>query len=246
MIETGNYCVYGLKSNADNIIRYIGVTNDIKCRMSNHLRDVKRTKVDTHKKKWINRCLTDGEIILFEILEDNLSQDKALKNEIYFIKLFKSYGAKLVNGTLGGDGVRPTAETMAKIAKNRKPIVYTDELRKYMSEIRKGKPLSESHRKSISDAHKKSGFRPKTSPEISAKIAAALTGKVGVRKGCKINYIPKGVPVHQYDINGNFIKSFTHITIAAKEVGALSSSIIACAKNLIKTSKGYKWSYHVL
>ena len=83
------------------------------------------------------------------ILLDNLSEDTAYQYEKEFIGLYRSLGYELVNHTDGGEGPsgRPNP--------------------------RKGIPLTESHKKALSDAHKGHTH----SPEVRDKISRNSTGK---------------------------------------------------------------------
>lgn len=49
--------------------------------------------------------------------------------------------------------------------------------------------------------------------------------------------------VNQYDLNGNFIKSYASIKEAAAETGFSKSSIQGCCSGQSQTSHGYKWEY---
>ena len=49
--------------------------------------------------------------------------------------------------------------------------------------------------------------------------------------------------IYQFDLNGNFIKSYTSCKLASKETNIYYSSISKTAKNLQKTAGGYIWRY---
>lgn len=50
--------------------------------------------------------------------------------------------------------------------------------------------------------------------------------------------------VLKYDLNGNFIKEYKSITLAAKDVGIFATSIVSvCNKRRVKTAGGFKWTY---
>lgn len=50
-------------------------------------------------------------------------------------------------------------------------------------------------------------------------------------------------PIYQYSLDGEYIRSFSSLAEAAKEVKVNHSNIIRAAKNN-RTCGGYKWSYH--
>jgi group I intron endonuclease len=114
------YNVYGLKDPNNDCIRYIGITKKINIRLKQHLKD----KKNSHKKNWINSLKNKSmnpEIIL---IEDNLTLEDALCIEKKYIMLFKSFGAKLVNLTIGGEAPmankKHSTETKNKMKENRK------------------------------------------------------------------------------------------------------------------------------
>jgi hypothetical protein len=60
------------------------------------------------------------------------------------------------------------------------------------------------------------------------------------QNGLGNNYTRK---IGQYDLNGNFIKEFNSITLAAKEVNVSKSTIRGVLINYRKTSAGFIWKY---
>ena len=57
------------------------------------------------------------------------------------------------------------------------------------------------------------------------------------------NHASRGKPVNQYDKNGNFIKTFSTISEAAKEVGCVVGAISNCCLRRTKTSMGFQWRF---
>ena len=49
--------------------------------------------------------------------------------------------------------------------------------------------------------------------------------------------------VEQYDLSGDFIKSWESATLAGKTLGINNGNITACCKGKLKTSGGYIWKY---
>lgn len=49
--------------------------------------------------------------------------------------------------------------------------------------------------------------------------------------------------VNQYDLDGQFIKTYRGIRIAEEETGIHNSNIIKCCNNKVKTAGGYIWKY---
>ena len=54
---------------------------------------------------------------------------------------------------------------------------------------------------------------------------------------------PRSRAVEQYDLNGNYIRSYNSISEASKTVGIKHSCISAAASGRTKFSKGFKWKY---
>jgi len=60
----------------------------------------------------------------------------------------------------------------------------------------------------------------------------------------QLNFIENwGRTIYQYDINGDYVKTFKSARTAAKTLNSDPSSIIACANGKRKTACGFIWSY---
>lgn len=57
------------------------------------------------------------------------------------------------------------------------------------------------------------------------------------------NKITRGKQVNQYDKNGNFIKTFDTISLAAQAMNCCVSAISNCCLGRTKTSQGFRWSF---
>lgn len=248
----GNYLIYALMSSDSDVVRYIGMTNNIESRVMNHLRDAKRTKVDTHKKKWILSVLNRNQSLKYEILFDGLSQSEAFQKEKEFIYLFKHLGANLVNGTKGGDGVVPTEETIAKIKKNRKPYTWTELQKEQQRNRLIGRKLSQETKNKMSASQKRIGNKPPVNIE---KLRERMKGKA-IFKGRKhseeskllISSKKKGVPsknrkpvVQINKITKEVVKIYESLSAAIQETGV--NNIHRCISKKRKTAGGYEWDY---
>ena len=147
--------IYGLVCPINKNIRYIGKTQNIKQRYSGHLRDNSKT----HKVNWIkslkHKNLTP-EIIILETLEND--SDWQAKEKTWIAKA-KENKWDLVNSTDGGDGVtnisgegkermlktwkgrKHKPETLIKLSKASKGRIKTEEQKRKMSEIMKGREI---------------------------------------------------------------------------------------------------------
>ena len=103
--KESTYTLYGLSSseNPDKIL-YIGYTKKTKeKRLIEHLSE-SRKRNKTKKTKWINSVFNRGFIIVVQELDTETTIENIKLKEIEYIKMFKSFGASLKNGTNGGDG----------------------------------------------------------------------------------------------------------------------------------------------
>jgi len=93
-----NYKIYYLTDYTGKI-KYIGLTKlTLEKRLSFHLNE---NRWNTHKTNWIRKYKKSISINLIEDCIESLSDAK--EAEITYIKFFKKFGLKLVNGTDGGD-----------------------------------------------------------------------------------------------------------------------------------------------
>jgi hypothetical protein len=139
--------VYALRDPITLEIRYIGVTkNSLKRRLSGHMWAA-RTGVRNHTTHWIKTLQTSP---LIEALEENCRR----KREVFWIRRYRSLGARLTNLTAGGEGT---------------------------SELKRG-PHSPGHRQKLSLAMRgnKNGRSPKLKKQLTMeeKIRQAVRIKV--------------------------------------------------------------------
>jgi hypothetical protein len=115
-----NWVIYALKNPRTNEIRYIGWTGKtVERRLHFHLTESIRLK-KTRKQKWIMSLLGSGLTPLIEVIEsgDGAGYKDAERRWIAF---YRANGARLVNGTDGGDGTPGwgTHEQRSEVAKKR-------------------------------------------------------------------------------------------------------------------------------
>lgn len=95
------YYLYFLRSTIDDKI-YIGITDNTKRRLYQHLNSSKRKKY--FSARWINKTLKNNGEIKMSIILENLTVEEAIKNEIYYIKTYRELGFNLTNISEGGLG----------------------------------------------------------------------------------------------------------------------------------------------
>ena len=155
-----------------------------------------------------------------DIILDDLTWQEACEKEKEFIKLYGrfQFGGILCNMTDGGDGgfgVIVSDETRKKKSIASKRNVISKETREKMAAKLRGRPLPEWQKEKLS---------------IAAKNRKRKTGWCNK-------------PIEQYDLNGNFIKEYDSLTIAANEIGANVSNICAVLNGRRNKCKGFKYKY---
>lgn len=78
--------------------------------------------------------------------------------------------------------------------------------------------------------------RGRSTPELNAKISAALSGKPNTALF---------KPIHRYNLDGLYIDTFRSFSEAAREVGRPHANIVRAAKGLT-AAYGFRWSYERL
>ena len=90
--------IYGLKDPTNDQIRYIGKTNNLSKRIGDHITEKRKHR----KNNWIKKLHREGlkpELVVI----DQCDESNWKEFEIHYIRLFKSFGARLLNKTNGGD-----------------------------------------------------------------------------------------------------------------------------------------------
>lgn len=121
--------IYGLVNpNEPEKIRYIGQTSkSLKVRLRNHIDKAKREKALNHRICWLKSLLIQDLQPTMILIEDNLTQQEANIKEKFYIKLFKSMGANLVNTSEGGEYAPTSEETREKLSKKLRVFNITKE-----------------------------------------------------------------------------------------------------------------------
>jgi hypothetical protein len=91
--------IYTIADPLTGLVRYVGKTKNTKERFRKHL----TANGNCYKSKWIKGLKSKGLVPLFEIIDECEESEWAAK-ERFYIRLFKSVGAKLLNMMPGGEG----------------------------------------------------------------------------------------------------------------------------------------------
>jgi hypothetical protein len=160
--------IYGLIDPRTQELRYVGKTiNPLPFRLSQHINDAARGRVDIFRFRWINKLSRMG--LKPDIFEIETVTSNWQEAEQFWIAYFKSIGADLVNATAGGDGIhshKHSAATKAKMSAAAKSGSY--DLRK-----RRGEAISRALNRPESKARLIDAARKRFTPEVRAKISDA-------------------------------------------------------------------------
>ena len=133
---------------------------------------------------------------------------------------------------------------------HKKGVPLSEEHKKAMSDTRKGVPLSEAHKKALSEALKGVPRGP-----MSEAHKKALSDSL---KGIPRPYL-KGVPkseatkkaigeanskkIQQFTKSGEFIKEWPSMREASKQLKINCGNICSCCNEKLKSAGGYVWEY---
>lgn len=175
-----------------------------------------------------------------EILYESDILEEAIEKEIEFIDIYKRKidDGSLANLSLGGygcTGFKLSDDAKAKIGEASRKRVWTPEMRKHASDIRKNIPTGRPPSEETIEKLKKINTGKIYSEETKQKISKSLMGKMVGSKNARSK------PVLQFDLSGNFIKEWECILAAEKATGA--NNINCVLNGTQKKSGGFVWKY---
>lgn len=149
-------------------IRYIGKTiRPLEARLSQHVRYARAANKRTHKDNWILSLPAPPEIELLDEVEGD-----GCGEEIAMIGIARALGARITNGTTGGEGTTGmSAESRARIGAGQRGRVRSTEEREKIRRAKSGKALSQEARRKMSEARR----GVKKSPEHAKKVSENST-----------------------------------------------------------------------
>lgn len=145
-------CIYTLICPDTNLIKYVGKTFNPKARFYRHVSYETRDK--SKKGIWIKSLIKNGKKPIIEIIDD-CDEFNWQEKEIAYIKLYKSFGVKLLNMTKGGE----------QGALN---YTFTETQSEKLSKSLKGKQKTKEHTENAKNARIES---LKNNPELKKKLA---------------------------------------------------------------------------
>jgi len=219
----GIYKIINLKNNKF----YIGSSNNLSKRISNHKRSLNKNKHhNVHLQNAFNKYGKD--MFVFEIIEQ-CSIDVLIVREQWFIDNLKPY------------------YNIRKIAENNTGVVRSEEVRLKHSKMMTGRKHSEESKLKMSLSQK---GKSKCYSEVYLKNLSNKMKSLKLAKGVKwtdkqkiARGILKSKPVIQYDLKGIFIKEYPRV----KDVELLNNfnqdMVTQCCKNKKTSYKGFIWKY---
>ena len=169
--------------------RYIGQAHNIERRLREHNYYLIK---GTDKCAALQRAVNKYGIENFEVgILEACEPDKMNDREIYWIDLYKSSSRDGYNISNGGEsglfGYKRPPEFGKKVSASKKAmhLKMTDEQKKKISELHKGKPKSEETRRKMSENHSRYMLGRKHSEETLAKLRVAHGGKNAYQLGKK-------------------------------------------------------------
>jgi len=205
---------------------------------------------------------TYGEHISYDYIDEvnSLKREQWEPLETYWIEQFRQWGLEIVNkNKRGGGGMEfLLEETKQKISQSRKGFTHSDETKKHLSNIRKGKPQP-----NISSARigkpmpKLKGL--KRTQETKDKMSKNRTGVPNIQPSNYIKQIthpPKPIgfgemisqkygskPIGKFTLDGELIQTYPYTEIAATENKINPANLRAALKGRQLTSGGFIWKY---
>ena len=148
--------IYGLRDPRNNRIRYVGKTTNLRRRLREHVRGPENRGVG----RWIAALTKRGLKPEIAVIQ-KVAKDKWQEAERFWIAAFKEHGQRLMNGSPGGLGGSNKGHQFSSEGRAKIDIA--------ISRACKGKPLSEEHKRKLSEAHKGKW----ASAETKAKMSVA-------------------------------------------------------------------------
>ena len=208
--------VYIISSDKSNYY-YIGKTDGIKGRWQMHLYD--SNKKETFIANWLKKHKNEAKMT---VLEDNLTEPESFYFEKWYIELFKMWGLKLMNHTLGGEGVsgyHHTLKSKSIISKTHMNKTYSEESKNKMRDAK----LKEKH------------FQYNKPLSTNTKQKMSISS-------IKINR-----KVKAYNLLGEFVGEFDNATnvknTLLKNIKLTTGDILAVCNYKQKTSNGYIFQF---
>lgn len=203
-------------------------------------KDIKEFGRDSFKKEILEYCDDLNDLKLKE--EIWLNKFDAKNNPIFYNSTNKSFGSD--NGPSLTDKYLNRGNNISISRTGIKHVQKWNhtECSKNKISISNKKPKSKSHKENIAKSRKKIDWGV-----VGVKISNKTKGQKRPTTSDKLFNNPKiMIPISQYDLEGNYIKTWNGISEAARYYNKDNSGFRSCALGKQKTCAGFKWSYNKL
>jgi hypothetical protein len=263
--------IYSLVCPLDGKVKYVGKANDPKGRFRKHksLGDT-NTGDNIEKNKWIKSLLDQGLLPILEILEE-VDVTEWKEKEKFYVRQFREQGVELFNICGGGNGATFGNSGSFKGNPPVKVVCLTkqgDYVNTFNS-VKEGKEFSGKRIDNVLAGKRKTSggyiwlyekvYNELTKEELNVIVENAninnssinglstrwKKGNKSWNKGKKGFISKKRKKVHQYTLDGIYLKTWEYAGIAAKEYNCSIGNITMCAGGRTKSAVGYKWVYEV-
>ena len=246
--------IYKITSPTNKV--YIGQTKDWIRRKDEykHLKCVGQTKLYNSLVKYgFNKHNTE----IAEILATSVSQDELDLREVHWWKYYKDLGFEMLNLKEPGRKGKYSEESKKKMRGRVVKEPSKEKLRSYRYYPILMLSLKGEYIREFRNA-KEASIYFNLAP--STYVCHVLSGKKKSCKGYRLikksEYHPEeikeiasgcNVEINQYDLQGNFIKSFLSFTQAEKEldIKGANANISSCCRGKYKNAYGYIWKYKI-
>lgn len=264
--------IYSLVCPLDGKVKYIGKSNNPYLRFKKHksLSD-KNTGDNILKNEWIRSLLSVGETPILNILEEVDITEWKIKEKFY-IKKYKDLG-EIFNICGGGNGPTfGNSGSFGQGLNDRKVRVVCltkeGEYVRTFDSVTEGRNFIGGKRihNVLIGKRKTSGgyiwiyedkYNKMTEQELKKIVSNAnyinkenmgvggrfSKGSSTWNKGRKGDISKKRKEIHQYSLEGEYIRSWEYSKDAADELGCSPGNITLCAIGKSNSAVGYKWSY---
>lgn len=119
-------------------------------------------------------------------------------------------------------------------------VKETDEAKEKQKNSRIGYKLSEETKQKISNANKGKSIH------INTRKAVIESNKKRIANGDRRLWDSRCISIDQYDLNGNYIQTYSSIAEAGRKLNINDANIGKCVHGIYKQCGGYIWKQHIV
>jgi hypothetical protein len=236
--------IYILIDPRDESVRYVGKSNNPKKRYPQHINEAKLK--NNKKANWL-KSLSSKSLLPELVIIDEVDRANWQFWEQHYISLFKSWGFRLTNQTIGGgaeydfylNGRKQPEETKIKRAESLKKF-WEGNIYSEMNEKRKSK-ISETVKKQSPEKWT-AELKQKASESAKKKFENGYKATGGVKWKEQGKQHPQFKPFVKYDLEGNLVKEYFTVESIVEDYGKNISITHVCkGKSLIRYGNVFRY-----